>query len=113
MENKLETAPDMDCGEMSPSSARLPFWQRQFGPRPTLGQKLFDLMAGAMLPIVCIWLDPIVFTPDGFGMDSPLSANVAGGHTFIFVEVFVLLLWLLLGQRLGPLNGFVGGMLMA
>lgn len=101
------------CRGASPVSARLPFWQRQFGSRPTLAQKLFDLAAGVMLPVLCIWLDPVVFTGSEPGLGSPFSKYAVGGYTFIFVEVFVLLFWLLLDQRLGIGSGFVGGMLAA
>jgi hypothetical protein len=107
------SAPEQACAGVAPPAARLPFWQRQFGPQPTLGQKLFDLMAGVMLPMVCIWFDPIVFNGSERGWGGMFSAYALGGYLFIFVEVLVLLLWLLLGRRLAVLSGFVGGMLSA
>lgn len=117
MENRHEIVSGGDgsvTDRAEPPTTRIFFWQRQFGLRSTLGQKVFDVMAGAILPIVCVWCDPIVFTgaePPGIG--SPFSAYAVGGYLFIFLEILVLLLYLLLGRRLGVLRGFLGGMLAA
>lgn len=38
------------------------FWKRQFAAVPTMPQRLFDLIFGVLLPAICVFLDPIVFT---------------------------------------------------
>jgi hypothetical protein len=37
------------------------FWERQFVSRSTAGQIAFDVVFGIVLPLVCLYFDPIVF----------------------------------------------------
>lgn len=97
--------------EVSPISPQLTLWQRQFGPHATRGQKFFDLLAGAVLPVLCIWLDPAVFTGAETGLGGMFNEVAVFAYIFILVEIAVLLLSLLLAHRLGVLRGFLGGML--
>src|SRR5262249_15941954 len=44
------------------TETRKGFWRRQFQEEPTGMQRSFDWAFGVVLPVVCIFLDPVVFT---------------------------------------------------
>ena len=48
------------------------FWDRQFTGEPTGSQIFVDVMAGVVLPLVCLFFDPIVFQTS---FDRPLLAG--------------------------------------
>ena len=90
---------------MSTGSAS--FWRRQVAPRPTPGQKAFDLAFGIALPVICLLLDPIVFQ-SSLPVGEPLlgrhaiAARVAMGLAFLSLSVWMLIGW--------P-RAFMGGLL--
>src|SRR5258707_7212324 len=43
------------------SEKRKGFWRRQFQAEPTRRQKQYDWFFGVIMPLVCIFFDPIVF----------------------------------------------------
>ena len=45
----------------------LSFWTRQFSEPRTPGQIWFDVLVGCFLPLLCLFLDPIVFHSSEFG----------------------------------------------
>jgi hypothetical protein len=79
-----------------------PFWRRrfdckaicrnQFNCKPTIAQNLFDVAFGILLPLVCLYFDPIVFRTE-FGR--PLVGNFGlVGHTAIAIGILTLAAWL-------------------
>lgn len=88
-------------------AARTHFWARQFGRNVSRPQRIFDLIAGVLLPIACLVADPIVFKGGGFG--GPLLRPLAlFAYLFIGIEIGALLLWL--RSRLAP--AFSAGVLL-
>jgi len=42
------------------------FWRRQFFCAATVGQKCLDAGFGIVVPLLCVWFDPMVFRENGF-----------------------------------------------
>ena len=50
----------------SPTDPKQPtFWERHFELKPTPEQIAFDIAFGIALPLLCLYLDPIVFRAKG------------------------------------------------
>ena len=86
------------------------FWRRQFSGTVTTGQKRFDWFFGVIMPTVCFFFDPIVFS-SSFG---PNDALLGGYKRFAFLLSFTailatmaLLLW---GEKLKWANAFLSGL---
>lgn len=83
------------------------FWGRQFAPQPTAGQIIFDLGFGIVLPVVCLYFDPIVFQgtlPGPLVGSHRVVAIVAIGLAFLSLSA-----WLLLGRPAALLAGLLAG----
>lgn len=85
------------------------FWKRQFQVEATNRQKIFDLICGIFLPALCCFLDPIIFRSVGAG------GSLFGGirpfaYTLSFVSIMALLAFILWGEKLKWLNGFLSGL---
>ncbi|MCU1264242.1 MAG: hypothetical protein JWM21_560 [Acidobacteria bacterium] len=90
--------------------AKLGFWARQFQPRGGKNQILFDVLFGAVGPILCFAFDPVAFR--GGILGKPLLGDYQTfAYLFSGFEILVLILWLSWGARLDFLNNFVGGIL--
>lgn len=70
-------------------------FKRQFSTEVTRPQVVFDVVLGAVLPVVCLILDPFVFRQHGVLYEHQLFA-----YSGIAVAVATLLVWLGLGRRL-------------
>lgn len=68
------------------------YWRRQFGVRSTSRQLIFDLVVGAVLPILCLLFDPIVFRDSVFSAELPKLRIFA--YVFIALQTLGLCLWL-------------------
>lgn len=88
------------------------FWRRQFGAVVTAGQRKFDWWFGVFLPLVCFYFDPFIFTSwvDGQGMlhDLKLFAYILSSSSILAMAA-----WLLWGERLKWLNGWLAGLFFA
>jgi uncharacterized membrane protein YjjB (DUF3815 family) len=76
------------------------FWRQQFQPQTTTDQNSFDWTFGVIVPVICIFIDPIVFR-------SSLGEAILGEYKpLIFIQSFVNILglmgWLL---RILPFKG--------
>jgi len=73
----------------TPTSDRLPFWKRQIAPEITIGQMVFDVVAGILVPLGCLLLDPIVFRPRGLLQRHALFAYATIGLSFLSLAVWL------------------------
>jgi len=88
------------------------FWKRQFALERTETQDCFDVVFGAILPVICFLFDPIVFkgsTPFG-------GEPLAGKYQFFTyllsaIEIAALLIWLKFGRPLKSFSGPISGVL--
>jgi hypothetical protein len=89
---------------------RAAFWRRQFHSETTTPQIVFDVLMGAVAPVLCFLFDPIVFTAR-FG--APLFPDY---QTFAYVlsaaQVFLLCVWLVLPPENHVGRGMIAGGLM-
>jgi hypothetical protein len=88
------------------------FLSRQFEPRATRAQKVFDVVVGIVLPVLCLYFDPLVFRGDMMG------APVLGrfrlfAYAVVAVEICALALWLAAGARVKEWGGMLGGAMLA
>jgi hypothetical protein len=83
-------------------------WQCQFVLKATPRQRVFDVVAGILMPVVFL-------LTDRFGFESIFAdSSSAISQTAISFGVLVLLLWFLLGAWIGPLwDGVVAGILLS
>ena len=89
---------------------RLSFWNRQFAPTPTQKQITFDILFGVILPILCIYLDPIVFRRGDFlATKSMLPQYAIFAYLFIGLNVVLLLIETIARTR----SSFMAGGLLA
>ncbi len=82
------------------------FRERLFGGPVTAGQIMFDLIFGILVPVACLYLDPMVFRDLA---DSKLEPGLLHNHkitfySFIAVEWLLLVLSLSAGDRLSKLR---------
>ncbi len=83
------------------------FWHRQFAPHPTTGQIGFDLAFGIVLPIICLWFDPIVFRSSFGGALLGRYAVLAG--VAISLGLVSLTAWLLIRRPPALFAGLMCG----
>lgn len=90
------------------------FWQRQFDDAPTPAQRLFDVLFGIAMPIVCFVFDPLVFR-DGFdhGDGGLFHSLQFYAYTIGALEMIALCAWLLSAGRAGRRPAALAGMLFA
>ncbi len=88
------------------------FWRRQFGEDRTDAQQIFDVVFGLIAPILCFYFDPIVFK-GSFVRESTIQSYQLFAYGVTAVEVSVLAVWLLFGDRLGGWSRPVGGVLIS
>lgn len=102
---------DKDAEEERPDG----FLERQFQSHPTLAQKKSDWVFGVILPIVCIAADPIVFRSSiGIGpRDLLLAEYKIFAYVLSSVSIMAMAAWLMWGERLGELRGYLGGLFLA
>lgn len=85
------------------------FWKRQFEPQATVPQAVFDWIFGVALPAICFIFDPIVFKSGNWGMPV-FGAFKPFAYLLSFVSIMAMAAWLIWGERLKWLNGFLAGL---
>ncbi len=89
------------------------YWVRQFTPPATRRQRVFDLIFGLVMPVVCMIFDPIVFKGSGlFSGEGILGELRWLVYVGLAVELIALGIWLQYGERLGRWRDVVGGTLL-
>jgi hypothetical protein len=78
------------------------FWKRMSAGQPTRKQIIFDVIVGAIVPILLLVFDPIVFRG---GLGSCIGTAFLGQYQLlaylaIGMGVITLLIWLTMGQRI-------------
>ncbi|MDT7604028.1 MAG: hypothetical protein QOF61_2025 [Acidobacteriota bacterium] len=88
------------------------FMRRQFIGRATHGQKIFDVVFGVILPVLCFIFDPVVFR--GGLHDAPLLGRYRlFAYGVSALGIVALVLWLAAGDRVREWGGMLGGVLLA
>jgi hypothetical protein len=105
---RKDDAPDLPVG----------FWRRQFLATSTTRQLIFDVVFGALMPILCFYLDPGIIR--GNLSASILNNNLSilnNNNLFIYsfsaLAIVTLLFWLVFGHRMGSAGSFTGGVLLS
>ena len=100
--------------EESPVTPPKPgFWRRQFGENVTGAQRKFDWIMGVGMPLICFYFDPFVFrSARGMG-EGELSLYGPAAYMLAFASILAMVAWLLWGERLKWLNGWIGGLFIA
>ena len=91
------------------------FWPRQFSSNVTSQQTIFDVVVGAVAPILCFICDPVVFKNNlGF---APFNLDLSPFKLFVYffsgLSILTLLLWLKLRDRSGELSAVIAGILLS
>ncbi len=91
----------------------LSFTARQFQLEPTRRQQKFDWTFGVVLPLICVAADPIVFY-NRLGFErAVLGEYKTFAYVLSAVSILSMAAWLLWGQRLGELRGYLAGLFLA
>lgn len=83
------------------------FWRRQFSPKVTEAQIIFDVLFGIVGPILCFAFDPIVFR-GGFAGGAMFPSYQIYVYFFSGLQIVLLGLWLLSGTGFRSLNDTIG-----
>lgn len=87
------------------------FWQRQFDDAPTRAQRRFDVTFGIVMPILCLYFDPIVFSSKYVDALYPNVQFYA--YTISALEIVALCAWLCGAGRAGCGPALLAGVLLA
>src|SRR5260221_79748 len=87
------------------------FWRRQFAPEVTIPQLVFDVIFGAIGPILCFVFDPIVFHA-GFAGAPLFPAYQPIVYLFSGFEIVLLCFWLIMGPGSELWNAMFGAALL-
>lgn len=90
------------------------FWTRQFLLPISSHQRMFDLIFGLAMPIICFKLDPIVFISD-FGMNYDafdIRAYKLTIYCMSAISICSLAAWLILWDKMNAISGFFAGIFM-
>jgi hypothetical protein len=91
-------------------SERMPgFWRRQFRGDATPGQKKFDWTFGVILPMICIYLDPIVFQ-NKIDTRAYMADIATFSYVLSYAAIIATMAWLLWGNKLQWLNAPLSGL---
>ena len=85
------------------------FWRRQFQKDSTKKQKIFDWIFGVVLPVACVFFDPIVFK-GGLGGTAFLGTYKPFAYILSFVSILAMTAWLIWGAKLKWLNACLAGL---
>lgn len=100
-----------NLGLHNPSSItpKTGYWKRQFQPQSNTKQKYYDWIFGVILPVICFVFDPIVFK--GEFDDKAIFADYRPfAYLLSFACVTAMAAWLIFGEKLKWLNGFLAGL---
>jgi len=84
------------------------FWRRQFQAEPTRRQKQYDWLFGAIMPLVCIFFDPFVFSGGGL-----LGAYRPFAYSISFISIMAMIAWLLWREKVGGFGALLAGLFFA
>lgn len=86
------------------------FWRRQFQTKSTEAQRTFDWLFGVIFPVVCFVFDPTVFKGGG-GLGGAFLGHIKPfAYVLSFVSVMAMAAWLIWGDKLKWVNGFLAGL---
>ena len=89
------------------------YWVRQFTAPATRRQRVFDVIFGLVMPVVCMIFDPIVFKGSGLFLDEGMLSELRWfAYTGLAVELIALGIWLQYGEQLGRWRDAVGGIML-
>jgi hypothetical protein len=89
------------------------FWRRQFDDAPTPAQLKFDVAFGLVMPVLCLYFDPVVFK-GWFETDRGIYGRYQlYAYTISAVEMVALCAWLFAARRGGGRAAVLAGMLSA
>jgi len=89
------------------------FWRRQFGGEVTRLQKGFDWTFGVFLPLACFYFDPLVFRSTWERDGGFLHSYQVFAYSLGFISVLAMAAWLLWGEQLRWLTGWLAGLFLA
>lgn len=89
------------------------FWRRQFGETVTRAQRRFDWIMGVAMPLVCFLFDPFMFRSSNDFGGGMLSKYTLPAYMLAFVSIVAMVAWLLWGEKLKWLNGWLAGLFFA
>jgi len=93
-------------------SKRSAFWQRQYSDTITTPQKVFDLFVGAIIPILLLIFDPVVFRNGGCYGPSLTPTYALFAYLAIGLGITALLAWLFVDAVKQRAAAFIGGVLL-
>jgi hypothetical protein len=85
------------------------FWRRQFQGEVTRGQIKFDWIFGVILPVICIYFDPVVFRHT-FGSEAYMGRIAIFSYVLSFTAILATIAWLLWRGKLKWLNAPLSGL---
>lgn len=88
------------------------FMSRQLKQDATRRQKIFDAFVGIVLPVLCLYFDPLVFR-EGIAGEPLLGRYRFFAYAVVAIEIAVLALWLAWGERIKEWGGMLGGAMLA
>jgi flagellar biogenesis protein FliO len=89
------------------------FWKRQFSYEITPAQKTFDVMFGAVIPIVLLTFDPLIFRVRNCLGRPVLADHAIFAYLAITIGMLYLLIWLVRRKSSARLNAFFAGIFTA
>lgn len=92
---------------------REPFFWRQFEPDRTRKQQVFDLAFGVVGPILCLVVDPGVFTSNGIFGEALLGEYQFLAYLISAVEISALFIWLCFERHVHDYGAVFGGIFLA
>ena len=84
------------------------FWRRQFQDEQTRSQNKFDWAFGVIIPVICFFFDPIVFTEQSGG--ALLGTYKPFAYLLSFGLIMTMMAWLLWGAKLKWANSLLAGL---
>lgn len=97
--------------EIAGESTRPGFLRRQFQISPTRGQTGFDWIFGVILPVFCVFADPIVFRSWLRGEEQGiLWMFMPFAYVLSFTSIMAMMAWLIWGKKLRELNAILAGL---
>jgi hypothetical protein len=88
---------------------KIGYWKRQFQAQGNSKQKVYNWIFGVILPVICFAFDPIVFK-GGFGGSAMFANYKPFAYLLSFTCVMAMAAWLIFGEKLKWLNGFLAGL---
>lgn len=85
------------------------FWRRQFQQEPTKAQYKFDWMFGVIMPVVCFFFDPAIFS-NAWMAEPFLGVIKPFAYLVSFTGTMAMMAWLIWGTRLKWLSAILGGL---